>query len=143
MNVNYQYAHSLRPEDPSVSRRRPHAVQPLNLLTTTLGNTHNAGLGIGGQTPVSTTSLSSPFSQHQPSPYPRSPAGAMRGTSPSVHRTPFSTAYNPQQWGPLNATSSPSPNSASASMGPRHPSQTTRVALLAARPVGPDGMIGC
>lgn len=117
----------------SSPRRRQHAAQPPNLLTTSLGNARNAGLGIGGiaQTPVSTTTLSSPFSG-----YPQSPGGAMRGTSPMAFRSQagFSGAYNPQQWGPV-ATGSPS----SSSAGDHRQAQSSRPLALAPRPVGPDG----
>lgn len=123
--------------------RRPHAIQPPTLLTATLENAHSAGLGITGHTPVSTNSLSSPFSAYQHSPYPLSPAGAMRGTSPMAHRatTSFNAAYNPQQWGPVSSGSTSSPSSSSRTMTTRQ-TQTTRVAVLAARPVGPDGERG-
>jgi len=116
------------------SPRRRQPVQPPNLLTTSLGNARNAGLGIGGivQTPVSTTTLSSPFSA-----FSQSPAGAMRGASPMALRSQasFSGTYNPQQWGPLNNRS---PNSSSA--GDHRPARSSRVVALAPRPVGPDGM---
>lgn len=125
------------------SPRRPHAIQPPTLLTATLENAHSAGLGIAGHTPVSTNSLSSPFSAYQHSPYPLSPVGAMRGTSPMAHRatTSFNAAYNPQQWGPVSGGPTPSPSSSSRTMAIRQP-QITRVAVLAARPVGPDGERG-
>lgn len=125
-------------------RRRQHAVQPPTLLTTTLGNAHNANWGTGTHTPISTTSLSSPFSIYQPSPYPVSPAAAMRGTSPSIHQAPasFSAPYNPQQWGPLGGPPTSSSSPASRPLGIRQANQSTRVSMLAARPVGPDGMYG-
>ncbi|KAL8796276.1 MAG: hypothetical protein Q9195_001391 [Heterodermia aff. obscurata] len=65
-------------------RRRQHAVQPPSLLTTTLGNAHISSHGIGPnpQTPISTTSLSSPFSVHQASPYPSSPAKPVASPPP-------------------------------------------------------------
>ena len=119
------------------ARRRQRAVQPPS-LTTTIG----LGLGVPGQTPISTTSLSSPFSANFPSsPYPVSPGGALRGTSPMSHRGPtaFSTPYNPQQWGPISAASS-NPASSTAS-STRQGSQATRVVPLAAVATGPDGAI--
>lgn len=119
-------------------QRRQHAGQPLNLLTTSLGNARNASLGIGGstQTPVSTTSLSTPFSGYSQSPYPQSPGAAMRGSSPMVlhSQSSFSGTYNPQQWGTV---SNGSPAS-SFTAGPRS-SQLSRTVGLAPRPVGPDG----
>lgn len=123
---------------PPTPRRRQHAVQPPNLLTTTLGNAHVSNHGVGAiPTPISTTSLSSPFSIHQASPYPASPAGAMRGTSPMAFSaaTTYNTAYNPQQWGALGSNGSPRSRSTIAST--RQSSQGSR---LAPRPVGPDGL---
>ncbi|KAL6717523.1 hypothetical protein ACLMJK_005438 [Lecanora helva] len=118
----------------SSSRHRQQAVQPPNLLTTSLGNIRNAGLGIGlggnNQTPVSTTSLSSPFSA-----FPQSPGGAMRGQSPLASRSQasFSGTYNPQQWGPLSNNSTNSPAG-----GDHRPARSSRVVALGPRPVGPD-----
>lgn len=130
--MNPQYPYARTPER--------HGLQPPSLLTTTLENAHSLGLGIAGPTPISATSLSSPFSSvHQPSTYHVSPPGAMRGTSPIVHRTPttFNMAYNPQQWGPVH--SGPTSNSSSRPTSMRQPSQSRRAPVLAARPVGPDG----
>jgi len=119
-------------------RRRQQAIQPPNPLTTSLGNARNAGLGIGGfaQTPVSSTTLSSPFSGHPQSPYAQSPGGAMRGASPMALRShgSFGGIYNPQQWGPVG---NGSPISSSA--GEHRQAQPSRVVALAPRPVGPDG----
>jgi hypothetical protein len=125
-------------------RRRQHAVQPPNLLTTSLGQARNNGLGIGGlsQTPISSTTLSTPFSTYPQSAYsavPPSPGGAMRGTSPMAFRSQsgFSAAYNPQQWGPVSHTSP-------ASGGEHgHDGRSSRVVALAPRPVGPDGRDDC
>lgn len=146
MNTSIPSLHIPSPdhERATFPRRRQHAVQPPTLLTSTLENAHNASWGTGILTPLSTTSLSSPFSIHQPSPYPLSPAGAMRGTSPSLHQAPaaFSAPYNPQQWGPLSGTSTSS-SPASRPLGMRQANSSTRVAMLAARPVGPDGMSRC
>lgn len=137
MNPQYSYARTPELVGPSI---RQHGLQPPSLLTTTLENAHSLGLGMAGQTPISATSLSSPFSTaHQPSPYHASPPGAIRGTSPVVHRMPttFNMAYNPQQWGPVN--SGPTPNSSSRPTSMRQSSQSRRAPILAARPVGPDG----
>lgn len=140
MNVPYNYNVASRPAAIPVSpRRRQHAVQPPNLLTTSLGNARNAGLGIGGvsQTPISTTSLSSPFSAsaYPQSPNPASPGSAMRGTSPLTFRshTGSGATYNPQQWGPLS-------NDASVSNTRLTTSNSSRAPALAPRLVGPDGM---
>ena len=140
MTTPYNYNVASRPPAiPLSPRRRQHAVQPPNLLTTSLGNARNAGLGVGGvsQTPISTTSLSSPFSAsaYPQSPNPASPGSAMRGTSPLTFRsnTGSSAAYNPQQWGPLN-------NDASVSNTRLTNSHSSRAPALAPRLVGPDGM---
>ncbi len=140
MSVPYPYAPASAQEGPSSPRRRQHAIQPPNLLTASLGNARHTGLGVGGstQTPLSATSLSSPFSVYQPSPYPASPGGAMRGNSPMATRTlaAYNAPYNPQRWG----TTNPSSSSTSTASGTRQ-RQTTRIESLAARPVGPDGML--
>lgn len=92
----------------STPRRRQYAVQP-PALTTTLNVAHNHGLGLGltTQTPNSTTSLSSPFSQYNPSTFTDSPGGAARGTSPMASRNAagFNVPYNPQQWGTVAGSS--------------------------------------
>ena len=125
-------------ETPPRRRRPPN--QPLNLLTTSLGNARNAGLGVGAvvQTPISSTTLSGPFSAHPQFPHPQSPGGAMRGASPMASRSAsaFSGHYNPQQWGAVNSIS---PNSISIAGEHRQTSQSSRTAHLAPRPVGPDG----
>ena len=125
-------------------RRRQHTAQPPNLLTTSLGQARNNGLGIVGtsQTPLSVTTLSTPFSAYPQSPYsavPPSPGAVMRGASPMALRSQsgFSAAYNPQQWGPVSHTS---PNSTSIVGEHRHDGRSSRVVALAPRPVGPDGM---
>ncbi|MCJ1317607.1 hypothetical protein MMC15_002932 [Xylographa vitiligo] len=121
------------------SPRRQRPGQPPSLLTTSLTNAQNLGhgLGLGGQTPLSTTSLSTPFSA---SPYPMSPGGASRGSSPMALRSAagFSAPYNPQQWGRLNSNdSSPSLSSSlTVNVHARHPS--TRTTTFAPRLTGPD-----
>ncbi len=140
MTTPYNHNVASRPAGIPVSpRRRQHAVQPPNLLTTSLGNARNAGLGIGGvsQTPISATSLSSPFSAsaYPQSPNPASPGSAMRGTSPLTFRshTGLSATYNPQQWGPLS-------NDTPVSTTRSTTSHSSRAPALAPRPVGPEGM---
>ncbi|KAL4882030.1 hypothetical protein BJY04DRAFT_217724 [Aspergillus karnatakaensis] len=81
--------------------RREHATQPPP-LTTAFNNHQFQGLGVGlGQgyvsTPLSTTSLSSPFTH---SPAVNSPAGAL-GSSPMASRQ-YNAPYNPQDWGPVS-----------------------------------------
>lgn len=141
MSAQYSFAPGLQAEAgaaaPPQSRRR--AVQPPT-LTTTVGfvQTHVSGLGLISQTPISTTSLSSPFSSSsvvQQSPYPASPVGTLRGTSPMAMRSSagFNAPYNPQQWA--------SPTLASGtSSSTRRTNQPTRVIALMAAPTGPDGM---
>lgn len=129
---------------PTSPRRRRHVAQPPTLLTTTLGNAHissHAGRA-NPQTPISTTSLSSPFSVHQAlpysaSPYPSSPSSAMRGSSPMVPQATSSinAAYNPQQWGAMNSNCSSSSRTAAATTG-----YSGHGSRLAPRLVGPDGM---
>ena len=124
----------------SSHRRRQLPNQPPNLLTTSLGNARNTTLGIGGmvQTPISSTTLSGPFSAHPLCSYPQSPGGALRGTSPMASRSAstFSGHYNPQQWGVVNSAS---PNAMSMAGEHRQTSQSSRTAHLAPRLVGPDG----
>ena len=121
-------------------RRQLSSNQPPNLLTTSLGNARNTTLGIGAmvQTPISSTTLSGPFSAHPLCSYPQSPGGAVRETSPMASRSAstFSGRYNPQQWGVVNSAS---PNAMSIAGEYRQTSQSSRTAHLAPRLVGPDG----
>ncbi|GKZ25731.1 hypothetical protein AbraIFM66951_004486 [Aspergillus brasiliensis] len=91
---------------PSPSRRE-HAVQ-LPPLTTSLGGHQFQGLGLAlgsgyTSTPLSSTSLSSPFTQGQ-SPAVGSPGGAAIGSSPMASRQ-YNVPYNPQDWGPVGSGS--------------------------------------
>ena len=119
--------------------RRQHVAQPPTLLTTSLSNAHALGHGLGpsgGQTPLSTTSLSSPFA-HSQSPYQSSPAGAaptMPGRNPAVYAA--AASYNPQQWGRIT-------RDGMVDAGPAlpvvHARQPSRNATYAPRLRGPDG----
>jgi len=124
----------------STPRPRQHAVQPPT-LTTTLSGPYNHGLGLGlsTHTPSSTTSLSSPFSQYNPSIYTASPGGASRGTSPMASRNSavFNVPYNPQQWGTAPG-SSPNIGVGQANHA-RHPSQLSRAVAAGTGPSGSDG----
>ena len=140
MATPYPYTQSptgLRNATPPTASRRQHAVQPPSLLTTSLENARNPSLaGPGGllATPISTTSLSTPFSAYPvQSPYAQSPGGAMRGASPMTFRSQggFSAPYNPQQWEPLSDGAAQSPSTAQ---------RQQRSVPLAPRLVGPDGM---
>ncbi|MCJ1445433.1 MAG: hypothetical protein MMC23_005938 [Stictis urceolatum] len=136
------------PSPPSINAplhsplRRQRVAQPPTLLTTSLANSaHHLGLSVpgnNGQTPISTTSLSSPFSAHSTSPYPASPAA---GQSPMALRAPtsFSAAapYNPQQWGRLGAEGSPVVGQ-SSTMASLHARQSSRQVVYAPRMQGPD-----
>ncbi|KAJ5168321.1 uncharacterized protein N7482_003915 [Penicillium canariense] len=76
--------------------RREHAVQP-PLLTTALNSSHFQH----ASTPLSSTSLSSPFTQGQ-SPAVSSPAnGRSASSSSSMASRQYSVPYNPQDWGPV------------------------------------------
>lgn len=92
-------------------RRREHVAQPPALTTSLCGIQLQGGvLGLASAysaTPRSTSSLSGPFSQTNPSPYAPSPGGAARGTSPMAGRlsSGYSAPYNPSEWGPVNGTS--------------------------------------
>lgn len=89
---------------PSPSRRE-YAVQPPP-LTTALSGHQFQGLGVAvgagyASTPLSTTSLSSPFTQGL-SPRVPSPGSAV-GSSPMASRQPsYNVPYNPRDWGPVN-----------------------------------------
>lgn len=93
---------------PTSPRRRDHVPQP-PVLNTSLSTLQYPGNGLvnAGLTP--STTLSSPFSHANPSPfipYTPSPGGALRGTSPMASRQSggYATAYNPQEWGPVAAS---------------------------------------
>ena len=136
MNVPSPYNTLGAPIHPVLPRRRQPAHQPPSLLTSSLENARQAGLGAGAiQTPQSTgTSLSTPFSAYPQSAHPLSVGGSLSGGSPmSVRHAPsFSSQYNPQQWGPM---SNASPQAAVQS-----PHQQ-RIVALAPRLVGPDGRL--
>ncbi|KAF9887987.1 hypothetical protein FE257_009376 [Aspergillus nanangensis] len=85
-------------------RRREHALQPPPLMTTALSGQQLQGLGVAlgagyASTPLSTTSLSSPFTQSQ-SPAVTSPGSVLVGSSPMASRQ-YNVPYNPQHWGPV------------------------------------------
>ncbi|KAL2866570.1 uncharacterized protein BJX67DRAFT_131753 [Aspergillus lucknowensis] len=97
--------------------RREYAIQPPP-LTTAFNNHQLQGLGVGlgagyAATPLSTTSLSSPFTQ---SPAVNSATSAAPGSSPMASRQ-YSVPYNPQDWGPLNNSPMNAGQSAYASSG--------------------------
>lgn len=86
-------------------RRRNQAPQP-PALTTSLSGLQLQGSGLLSATATPSTSLSSPFSLANPSPYTvytPSPGGALRGSSPMASRQSggYTAAYNPQEWGPV------------------------------------------
>ena len=115
--MNPQYAgwsSSTTSNQPSPNRRE-FAVQP-PLLTTALAGSQFHPVN----TPLSTTSLSSPFTQSH-SPYVASPANGRSASSSSSmasrHNASYSVPYNPQDWGPMsnvppNQASYQQPNSA-------------------------------
>lgn len=98
-------AHHVRIESAISPRRRDHVPQPPSLTTSLTGLPLQGG-GLFGAMSTPTTSLSSPFSQVNPSPYTpytSSPGGALRGTSPMASRqsSGYTSAYNPQEWVPV------------------------------------------
>ncbi|THC90836.1 hypothetical protein EYZ11_009705 [Aspergillus tanneri] len=83
--------------------RRDHAVQPPP-LTTALSGQQFQGLGVAlgasyASTPLSTTSLSSPFTQSQ-SPAVTTPGGIPVASSMASRQ--YNVPYNPQDWGPVS-----------------------------------------
>ncbi|PLB55049.1 hypothetical protein P170DRAFT_374521 [Aspergillus steynii IBT 23096] len=95
--------HAGSSNQPSPSRR-DHAVQPPP-LTTALSGQQFQGLGVAlgagyASTPLSTTSLSSPFTQSQ-SPAVTTPGG-FPATSSAMASRQYTVPYNPQDWGPVN-----------------------------------------
>ena len=132
--------HLFSPTPASSQSSRRHVGQPPSLLTTTFAGPRPQDLRIppGLQTPLPTTSLSTPFSAYSSAAYPLSSGGEAGGSSPMATRTrpTFNAPYNPQQWGPLHSsTSSPLEESSRT----RHGSQSNRVARFAPRLLGPDG----
>ncbi|CAG8306055.1 unnamed protein product [Penicillium salamii] len=86
---------------PSPSRRE-HAVQP-PLLTTALSGSQYQGLGAGlglTPTPLSSTSLSSPFTHGQSPCVPTPTNGRSVSSSSMASRNAYNVPYNPQDWGP-------------------------------------------
>ena len=85
---------------------REHALQPPPLTTTLNGpQFHGLGVALGGNyssTPLSTTSLSSPFTQGQ-SPATNTPGGVGVGSSSMTSRQ-YNVPYNPQDWGPVGGS---------------------------------------
>ncbi|KAI4140747.1 MAG: hypothetical protein LQ340_007805, partial [Diploschistes diacapsis] len=143
MDSYHQYPHVPQSQNghPVLSPlRRQHAVQPPTLLTSSPNNArgHGHGLGLsGGQTPLSTTSLSSPFSHQASSPYQVSPAGgtpAMPASSSAVYAAP----YNPRQWGRI-AGDGMADVGPTATLSPLHARQSSGNMQYAPRPRGPDG----
>ncbi|KAJ5221667.1 uncharacterized protein N7469_010554 [Penicillium citrinum] len=107
--MNPQYAgwsSSTTSNQPSPNRRE-FAVQP-PLLTTALGSSQFHPVN----TPLSTTSLSSPFTQAH-SPYVASPANGRSASSSSSmasrHTASYSVPYNPQDWGPMSGAPAQAP----------------------------------
>ena len=144
MSVLYPFGPAAEQAGGLVSpRRRQHPGQPPSLLTTSLTNAQSLGQGHGrgGQTPLSTNSLSTPFA-YNGSPYPASPAGAVYSLSPMASRsaTAFSGQYNPQQWGPISSQDNSPFAEAGSSFAAMHTQHLSmRTTTLAARPIGPDG----
>lgn len=100
--------------------RREHAVQP-PLLTTALGGSqfHHAS------TPLSSTSLSSPFTQgHSPYvPSPVNPRSAPSSSMASRQVAAYNVPYNPQDWGPMGGPSAQAQYSQSGNVHRASPQQ--------------------
>ncbi|KAE8372901.1 hypothetical protein BDV26DRAFT_273203 [Aspergillus bertholletiae] len=100
--------HASTSNQPSPSRRE-HALQPPPLTTTLNGpQFHGLGVTLGGNyssTPLSTTSLSSPFT-HGQSPATHTPGGIGVGSSSMASRQ-YNVPYNPQDWGPVGGSGQP------------------------------------
>ncbi|KAB8239345.1 uncharacterized protein BDW43DRAFT_1717 [Aspergillus alliaceus] len=97
--------HVSNSNQPSPSRRE-HALQPPPLTTALSGpQFHGLGVALGASyssTPLSTTSLSSPFTQSQ-SPAATTPGGIGVGSSSMASRQ-YNVPYNPQDWGPVGGS---------------------------------------
>ncbi len=102
--------HHVGSGSPTSPRRRDHIPQPPVLTTSLSGlRAQHQGGGLNSAGPTPSTTLSSPFSQANPSPYTPytpSPGGALRGTSPMAARQSggYTTAYNPREWGPVTGS---------------------------------------
>lgn len=97
--------------------RREHAVRPPP-LTTALSGRQFQGLGVALPTPLSSTSLSSPFIAHGQSPCVSTPSNGAVAPSPMASRH-YNVPYNPRDWGPVSSSSgstaqSPYPQSSSS-----------------------------
>ncbi|KAI4263506.1 MAG: hypothetical protein L6R42_001355 [Xanthoria sp. 1 TBL-2021] len=139
--MNPQRPQPLLPPAPASSQpSRRHVGQFPTLLTTTFAGPHPQNLAIpsGLQTPLSTTSLSTPFSAYPSSAYSLSSSAEAGASSPMATRSrpTFNAPYNPQQWGPLRSSTSSPLEEATRT---RHPSQSNRLARFAPRLLGPDG----
>ncbi|UDD56488.1 hypothetical protein AFCA_004029, partial [Aspergillus flavus] len=103
--LSWPTPHAGTSNQPSPSRRE-HALQPPPLTTTLNGpQFHGLGVALGGNyssTPLSTTSLSSPFTQGQ-SPATNTPGGVGVGSSSMTSRQ-YNVPYNPQDWGPVGGS---------------------------------------
>lgn len=114
----------------STPLRREHVRQPPTLLTTSFG-AHPLSAGDTSAsagylpTPLSTSSLSSPFTQNLPGLYTASPSAAARGSSPMSNRLPsaFNTPYNPQEWASVGRSSPQLGSSGQTSQHGQRPNQ--------------------
>lgn len=141
MDPHYPHFFSATTGPSQSSSRRQHLGQPPTLLTTSSGGlpTRHLHIPSGPQTPLSTTSLSTPFSSYPSSSLVLSPGAEARPSSPMATRSPpsLNTPYNPQQWGPLSSSTS---SLLEDDTRARHRSQSSRFPRFAPRPLGPDGM---
>ncbi|KAL8778138.1 MAG: hypothetical protein Q9213_007554 [Squamulea squamosa] len=123
---------------PSQPSRR-YGDQPPTLLNTSFAvpRPYNLAFPSGSQTPLSTTSLSTPFSAFPLSACSLSNSAEVGSSSPMATRSRpnFNAPYNPQHWGPLSSSSSSPLEEATRN---RHTSQSNRSAPFAPRLLGPD-----
>ncbi|KAI9678849.1 MAG: hypothetical protein M1817_005909 [Caeruleum heppii] len=97
--MSSEYAFAPPPVSSNVvsGRRRPAGPQP-PALSTTLSAVHRFGSQLAGHTPLSATSLSSPFTGYNPTTYSTTPT--LTAAAPSaIAPQPTNVPYNPQHWG--------------------------------------------
>lgn len=101
MNSQPIYPFVTQSQTQSSPLRRAHVQAPPTILTASVNNAHLLNHGLGPvQTPLSTTSLSSPFALGH-SPYAGTPQVATMATVRGPVQATANT-YNPRQWGRIS-----------------------------------------